>query len=571
MEPGLLRRIGAAALLVLLTTSLPANPGFWDRRPNEEVVELLLQEMRDEELLGQVFMLGYRGTEPDAEMMAWIGRSSLGGVKIFSRNVDTLEALQRSILEMQRRSLESRFQIPLLIATDQEGGWVRHIKAETSTTPGNLALGASGLPLDAFMTGYYIGRELSALGINMNFAPTIDIYSNPDAAVIGPRAFSSDPGVTTLLALAYFKGMASSGVVATAKHFPGHGQAATDSHGTLPVVQTTLKDLWDRELLPYRILIQEGLPAVMSGHLAYPRILGDLTPASRSRYFATELLRQRLGFEGVLVTDDLEMNGAISGGLDSVEAGRLCLEAGSDLILISHTRRVQEKAWDALLTAMAEDPAFRQRVREAARRVLILKLRTFKEASVLPPAAETIGPEKILPGLPTPADLPIEGAAGFFRQSALRSVTLIDRGILPYTPAPEERILLIGQFSTFLTAGQERYPRADSLYFPYAPFYFSLPEQRARIGAAADKYDTLIFCLANYNSLEILQSLKDLGKQIIVVSALTPVYLREADWVESSLAVYGTDYNSFAAGFAVLRGDYSPEGDLPIDLGRSRP
>jgi beta-N-acetylhexosaminidase len=568
MELRHLTRAILAPLLILVSCTLSANPGFWDQRPDEELVEILLGEMRDDEILGQVFMLGYRGTRPDAEMLDWIGRRSLGGIKIFSRNVDTLSSLRRSIQDMQRQSLTSRFQIPLLVATDQEGGWVRHIKAETSTTPGNLALGASGLPRDAFMTGYYIGRELSSLGINMNFAPTIDIYSNPDAAVIGPRAFSSDPRSTTMLALAYFKGMSASGVVATAKHFPGHGQASKDSHGTLPVVQTTLEDLWDRELVPYRVLIQEGLPAVMSGHLAYPRILGDLTPASRSHYFATELLRDRLGFQGVLVTDDLEMNGAISGGLDTVEAGKRCLEAGSDLILISHTRRIQERAWSALLAAMREDPDFKQRVTESARRVLTLKLRTFKQATVpLPrpgqpgyPGRETVEPE-----------LPPGAAAAFFRQSALRSVTLIKRGILPYTPSPDEHVLLIGQFSTFLAAGAERYPGADSLYFPYAPFYSALPEQRARIKAAASGYDTLIFCLANYNSLEILKSLRPLGKAIIVVSALTPVYLRETGWVESSLAVYGTDYNSFAAGFAALRGDYVPEGELPIDLGDPLP
>jgi beta-N-acetylhexosaminidase len=562
MEPGRLRHAWLAGIFLLLSAPLPANPGFWDQKPDAEIVENLLAEMQDDEILGQVFMLGYAGSEPDAEMMDWIGRRSLGGVKIFSRNVDTLSALRRSIREMQERSLESRFQIPLLVATDQEGGWVRHIKAESSTTPGNLALGASGLPLDAFMTGYYIGRELNALGINMNFAPTIDIYSNPDAAVIGPRAFSSDAGSTTLLALAYFKGLSAGGVVATAKHFPGHGQAGKDSHGTLPVIETTLEEIWERELVPYRILIQEGLPAVMSGHLAYPRILGDLTPASRSRYFATELLRDRLGFQGVLVTDDLEMNGALSGGLDTVTAGRLCLEAGSDLILISHTRRIQEMAWSALLAAMREDPAFRRRVIESARRVLILKLRTFKHTSPLQPGREE---DSFRPALPA------AGAAGFFRQSALRSVTLIRQGILPYTPAAGERVLLVGQFSTFLSAGEERYPGAERLYFPYAPFYYALTEERVRIREAAARCDTLIFCLANYNSLEILQSLRSLGKTIIVVSALTPVYLAEADWVKTSLAVYGTDYNSFAAGFAALRGDFVPEGELPIDLGGRLP
>ncbi len=387
----------------------------------------------------------------------------------------------------------------------------------------------------------------------MNFATTIDIYSNPEANVIGPRAFSSKPQGTALLALAYFKGMSKSGIVCTAKHYPGHGQADKDSHGTLPVIQISFQELWKKELVPYRILIREGLPAIMSRHLVYPQILGDLTPSYRSPYFIEEVLRRKLGFEGVLVTDDLEMNGAIYGGLDTARASKECLDAGNDLILISHTPRVQEKTWDFLLKVLRRDPSFRKRIEESVRRILKLKLQAFKrdraEAKQL--------------------NLPLEPVKDFFQESALRSVTLIKKESIPYIPEEGERILLIGQFEDYLTEGKKRYPQAETLYFHYSPFFFSLPEENLRIRRAAKDFDTLIFCLANYNSLEILKSLKSLNKKIIVVSALTPIYLRETPWVKSSLAVYGTDRKCFAAGFAVLRGDFTPEGKLPISLSSS--
>jgi beta-N-acetylhexosaminidase len=553
-------------LFALLAASLPANPSaspatpavsFWTERPVRELTGLLLAGMSDEEALGQVFMIGYVRQEPSPELLDWIRRRNLGGVKIFTRNVDTLEGLARAIRRMQEQAAETRLAIPLFIATDQEGGWVRHIKAETSQSAGNIALGAGGLPRDALLTGYYLGRELAALGINMNFAPTIDLYSNPSASVIGPRAFSSDPAVTSLLALAYFKGLAKSGVISTAKHFPGHGQADRDSHGTLPVVTIGLEELWERELLPYRVLIREGLPAIMSAHLAYPRILGDLTPSSRSPYLIGELLRRRMGFDGLLITDDMEMNGALQGGLDTPAACQEALLAGSDIVLVSHTPRTQEASWQRLAGRMRQDPAFRERVRDAAGRVLRQKLRTFREARF-----------PLYPTSPLAGSIPAPGATGFFAEAAARSVTLVRDGRLPYVPRSGERVLLVGQFEDFLAEGRRRFPGADTLLFPYTPFYSARPEDRLRVPRAAAAYDTVIFCLANYNSLEVLQELHPRAERVIVISTLSPVYLSEVPWVASCLAVYGTGPVSFRAGFAALAGDFRPEGRLPIELGQ---
>ncbi len=566
MEPDVLRRLRAfsaafpllLAACLLVFTAPPAGslPSFWDDQPHEELIETILIHMSDEELLGQVFMLGYIGRRPSDDLMEWIEQRNLGGVKIFTRNVDTLEGLSLSIRSMQEAAAGGRFNIPLFVSTDQEGGWVRHIKEETSHTPGNIALGASGLPQDALLTGYYIGQELMSLGINMNFAPTIDIYTNPSASVIGPRAFSSDPVETAMLALAYYRGMSKSGIICTAKHYPGHGNADKDSHGALPVIRISYEQLWERELLPYRILIREGVPSIMSGHLAFPEILGSMQPSSRSPYLVEEVLRSKLGFDGVLITDDMEMNGAISGGVDTAQASLEALQAGNDMILVSHTPRVQEITWQKLRRHLAEQPAFRRRLEDSVRRILRLKLASFKRGSLPAPASEGSGDHFS----------PNQVARRFFAQSALRSVTMLRDGAIPLAPVNGTGLLLVGQFEEFLAEGKQRYPQADTLFFPYSPFYRAREQDLARIPAYASRYDIIVFCLANYNSLEVLKALRSYQDKLVVVSTLSPVYLRETPWVQSALAVYGTGSESFRAGFAVLAGDFLPEGRVPVDF-----
>jgi len=215
-------------LLLGFLLSIPAllchpTPDFWSDTPADTLSETLAAGMSDSELVGQLLLLGYMGTDPSPEFLEWIGTYGIGGIKIFGWNAESLYGLAAAISTMQRRSQTTRLKIPLLVATDQEGGWVRHVKAETSITPGNLALGASGIPEDSYRTGYYIGMELRHLGINMNFAPTVDVYISHKADVVGPRAFSSDPVLTSVLAVAYFRGMREAGIICTAKHLHRHG------------------------------------------------------------------------------------------------------------------------------------------------------------------------------------------------------------------------------------------------------------------------------------------------------------------------------------------------------------
>ena len=568
MLTALLCALLGAAVPAPAPAAAPAAPAtFWDAAAGagstpEQAAARLAATMSDEELLGQTLFLGYLGTTPSPEIRAWVRERGIGGVKIFSRNVADLPSLARDVAGLQRLSQATRLAVPLLVATDQEGGWVRHVKRETSVTPGNLAIGATGLPRDAYLTGWYLGLELAALGINMDFAPTADTYSDPEAAVIGPRSFGSDPAAVGLLSAAYAAGLAKAGVMATAKHFPGHGSADRDSHGNLPVIRVDLGTLLARDLLPYRILACEGVPAVMSGHLAFPDILGDLTPASLSPFLLKTVLRGRIGFRGMVVTDDMEMEGALNGTLEVSEACRLALEAGNDMLLLSHSPPSQEKVWRALGAAMRREPAFRTVVAEAATHVLAEKLRFLG-----PRGRDAIFPDADR----VTASIPAPGAAEFFRQSAARAVTLVSGRRVPWRPAEGERILLCGQIDEFFAEALARWPGADTLAFSPEPFYAANPDDVERVAGRAGGYDTVVFCLANYNSLEVLDRLRDLGPRIMVVSALSPVHLAEVPWVSTAVAVYGSGRDSFRAGFAVLAGEITAAGTMPVSFTEAAP
>ncbi len=536
------------SLLLLQAATADPLPRFDDGGPPEILADRLLSAMRPEEKLGQVFFVGYQGTSLSQSVRRWITERNVGGVKVFTRNVSTAEALARDVREMHRLALADRFGVPLLVATDQEGGWVQHIRVGVADSPGNMALAASGIPADAYLTGYYVARELRALGINMNFAPTVDVYSNPSDTVIGPRAFSSDPVETALFSVAYFRGMEAGGVIATAKHFPGHGAADRDSHGFLPIVRLPWQTLWERDLVPYRLLVREGLGAVMSGHLAFPEIEGRVIPTTLSPFFLNDVLRGRLGFDGVIVTDDLEMHGVQQGQRDAAEVSRLALEAGNDMVLLSHTPERQDEAWEHFRRLFYRDDAFRRRVEEAARRVLLLKLRRLKG------------------GPPLPADVGAAGATDFFLSSATRAVTTVAGKDLPYRPRKGEKVMLMGQLGAFFDEGRRRFPQAAEHRFSYVPWEWAREEDLRNAPRAAAGSDTVVFCLANMNSLEVLERMRSFPGRLIVISALSPIYLDRVPWVATAIAVYGMGADSFQAGFAALFGDFVPEGTLPVEL-----
>ncbi len=535
--------VTAVFLLVAANEPPRAEPDFWDAKPDDELADAIVSRMTDEEKLAQILMFGWAGTEPSPLVTDWVGKRSLGNVKIFGWNTDDTMKVASSVTILQKTAEKNRFRIPLFVATDQEGGWIRHIKGRTTETPGNLAIGASGLPADAWYSGFYISRELRALGINLNFAPAVDLYTDHESTVIGPRSFGEDPTLAGALGASFVAGSRAAGVLTTAKHFPGHGDTGFDSHGRLPVIPIGEKTFETRELVPFRDLVEAGVPAIMSGHLSFPNVTGSSEPATFSKYLLGDVLRGELGFQGIIVTDDMMMNGATAYAGSVSRAIELAIGAGNNIVESSTTPHFDDPLWVNTLARMEASPDFRAVVEDSARRVILAKLAYFKGGNAVPLYPEKDKLEKLVPDP--------EGKE-FFLSQAVRSVTVVRDRDFPLPPEKAGSVLVAGSFPDFLEAGTKRFPNAD----------------RAKLDAglwnAARAHDTVIFCLSGRESLDALKGIKGSCKRIVVISALSPVLLEEVPWVDTAIAVYSYSPWSFTAAFSALAGDFVPEGRMPL-------
>jgi beta-N-acetylhexosaminidase len=545
----------AAGTFFLTSSKAPVNkqnggkqpvtklPDFRDAQPNEELAARIVGEMTDEELLAQILMFGWAGQDPSAEVKDWVGKRSLGSIKVFGWNTDNTVKVAQSITLLQKKAEENRFHIPLFVATDQEGGWIRHIKGLTTETPGNLAIGASGIPADAWYSGFYIGRELRAIGINLNFAPAVDLYTDHNSTVIGPRSFGESPEAAGELGASFVSGLRAAGVMATAKHFPGHGDTGADSHGRLPVIDIPKKTLEERELVPFRYVVEAGVPAIMSGHLNFPRITKDGEPATFSSYLLNDVLRGELGFKGLIITDDIMMNGATQYAGSVSRAVQMAIEAGNDIVESSTTPNSKDPMWLGTLDLMRTSKPFHARVADAAERVILAKLVYFKGKNPVP----------VYPDIAKLPDLvPDREGQKFFLSQAARSATIVRAKDIPFAPKAGKKTLIAGSFPAFLDAGKKRYPSADT-----APIGKDLYRK-------ARGYDTLIFCLASKESLDALKAVQWAGPDVIVISSLSPVLLTEVPQIKTAIAVYSYSPASFEAAFGALAGDYAPAGVMPL-------
>jgi len=550
--------------------SIPANADFWSDYPNEELADFLVSRMTDEELLAQIFMFGWAGVEPSDLLNQWVSYRGLGSVKVFGWNTTNTEKVALSVASLQERSQKRRYKIPLFVATDQEGGWIRHVKGDTTETPGNMAIGASRYPVDAYYSAYYISREIKALGINMNFAPTVDLYTNQDSSVISSRSFGEDSEFVGQLGSAFAAGSMAAGVIPTAKHFPGHGDTSADSHVKLPGVYIDYETAEKRELIPFKYLISQNIPAIMSGHLLYPRIDGD--PASLSRVWLNDILRDKLHFNGLIITDDMQMNGAWGYAGNSSKAFERAIAAGNDIILNSRTAELDERLWTLNLSNIQNDPNFRKIVEIAARRVVLAKLVYFKSGNAAPLYPEISRLKEQIPDR--------EGQK-FFLSQACRSITAYKKGTFPYKRPDNERLLVIGPADSVSKENPEI--RIESKFFDEAKsrygdvaFYKIDFDSLGPIGidwngnqlvAMAQSYDTIIFYVPNKEGAEIAKRLRNCGRRVIILSALTPVpVLNGFDFADTILFGYSYSPFTFKALFGALAGEFVPEGKLPLDL-----
>lgn len=320
--------------------------------------------------VGQLFVVGFEGTAPSRALRERLVRDRVAGMVLFSRNLGDPRQVAELVWSLPALSPEAR----LLICVDQEGGRVARLKAPFTELPPARMVGEAGSEPLTYRLGRAVGRELKAVGINVNFAPVLDVDSNPHNPVIGDRAFGPSADLVARLGAAYVRGLQDQGVLATGKHFPGHGDTAEDSHLTLPLVKKERAGLDREELRPFRAGMRQGLRLLMSAHVLYPA-LDPEWPATLSYAILTGLLREELGYTGVVMTDDLMM-AAVRGRFGSAGAVAVrAIEAGADLVLLCQEDEGQDEAIAAVREAVRSRQRFEARVKEALARVRRLKQR----------------------------------------------------------------------------------------------------------------------------------------------------------------------------------------------------
>jgi len=335
-------------------------------------------------LAARCVIVGIAGHTPKPEELELV-RRGVGGVILFARNVDNPEQVATLA-----RTLKEAAPGPLLICVDQEGGRVQRLRAPHWTELPSMrrvgqideAGGANGLAgaTIAERLGMLVARELTASGFDLDFAPVVDVDTNPKNPVIADRSFSRDPKKVALLATAFARGLESGGIASCVKHFPGHGDTSQDSHQTLPRLAHDKSRLWEVELVPFVAAARAGLASVMTAHVRFDAF--DRKPATLSQV-AIELLRKDVEFKGCCISDDLEMK-SIADTVGAVDGAELALSAGVDAVLVCHTLELQHDVIDGLARAALSGPLSRERLLEASAQVERLQKFAKSAASIDP-------------------------------------------------------------------------------------------------------------------------------------------------------------------------------------------
>ena len=516
------------------------------------------------QLIGQKILLAFVAKDgPTPEIIQTFRDYRPAGLTLFRPfNIDSPSQLRDLTDQLQHLALDLGLP-PLLIATDQEGGQLMAI-GDGTPLPGNMALGATGSEELSRRAGEVLGRELAAMGVNVNYAPSADVNVNPQNPVVGVRSFGENPQDVARLSAAMIAGIQSQGVAATVKHFPGHGDTASDSHLGLPTVPHGMERLQAVEFPPFRAAIEAGVKLVMSAHVGLPAIDGlDTLPATLSENILKGILRRDLGFEGVIVTDAMDMHAIRQGeflGADSIRA----VNAGADLLLLTADPADHQRVHTALTQAAQGGQLDQAELRVSVDRVMALKA--------------------WLANRPVP-DLSVVRCVEHLRvadEIAEASITLIrdDAKLLPLHLSVEQRIAVIvpkpldltpADTSSYVTpqlaaAIRNYHPRVDEFVIPYAP-------QAADISAVLERvreYDLIVIGALNaYNQEGQSTLVRELLKgqvPTIVVALRLPYDLMAFPEAPTYLCTYSILEPSMRALAKTLFGQNQARGRLPVSI-----
>ncbi|UOQ95690.1 glycoside hydrolase family 3 protein [Halobacillus shinanisalinarum] len=537
-----------------------------------EIIEQAIEGMTINEKIGQMLMPDFRNWEGEnvTEMLPEIEQIvkdyHLGGVILFRENVVTTEQTAKLVADYQAAAEK----YGLLMTIDQEGGIVTRLQSGTDM-PGNMALGATRSSQISYDVGEAIGEELHALGINMNLAPVLDVNNNPDNPVIGVRSFGESPELVADLGVAYTEGLQSTGVAATAKHFPGHGDTAVDSHLGLPEVPYDKERLMEVELYPFQQAMDAGVDAIMTAHVTFPKIDDTKViskkdgskislPATLSPKVLTGLMREEMGYDGVIITDALNMN-AIAEHFGSVDAVIRAVKAGTDIILMPVGL---EKVVDGLLEAVETGEISVERIEQSVERILTLKLnRGVIKSETAPEMNEILANAKKVVG--SEAHKQVE------QKAAEKSITLVkNEDVLPLGPSADEKVVVVGNsYSNSLYQAVRNHHENTELIQASSPLneeQLSQLENAEAIVAGTYTYNVNGRSESSSQMQLVNQLIEKLDTPVIGVGIRNPYDIMAYPRIDGYLAQYGFREASFEATAATLFGENNPTGLLPITI-----
>jgi beta-N-acetylhexosaminidase len=545
----------------------------------------LISRMSLEEKVGQLFVsraYGHSATAPDqadidanlrefgvrtpAELVA---RYRLGGVIYFAWAHNTRDPRQIAALSngLQQASLDLPHRLPLLISTDQEHGIVARIGKPATLFPGAMAIGAGGSRTDARALGRIAGKELRAMGVRQDYTPVADVNVNPANPVIGVRSFGADPDAVAELVAAETAGYQRSGVAATAKHFPGHGDTETDSHYGFPVIKHTRAQWEALDAPPFRAAIEAGIDSIMTAHILVPALDDSGDPATLSRPILTGILREQLGFDGVVVTDALDMAGVRQKYGDE-RVPVLALKAGVDQLLNAPKL---DLAWNAVLKAVQGGELTEERLEESILRVLRLKAKLGLLDD--PWTDEDAVDDKV-------------GTAAHLATAdriAERTTTLLvnEGGLLPLAPDDTPRLLVVGAdpASPSGTTGPPTGVLARALtelgFTATALSTGTAPSATVieRAVAAAAEADAVVVATYNVTATStqrtLVERLLATGRPVVAVAVRNPYDAARLPGVRAYLATYSWTDVEVRAAARVIAGEAEPRGKLPVPVQRA--
>ncbi|MVB10755.1 Beta-hexosaminidase [Caprobacter fermentans] len=506
---------------------------------------------------GQRVMTGLAGTTPDPDFISMVREYQISNVILFRRNIENRSQLARLCGEIQDLIL-SETGSRALIAIDQEGGTVTRLPSDSVNIPGAMAIAATGDPLNAYKAGRITGRELKALGVNFNFAPVLDVNSNPENPLIGVRSYGDTPDPVSRFGIQMMRGLLEAGILCAAKHFPGHGDTDADSHLNLPCVGKSLPELLETELVPFRQAILHGLPAMMSTHILFPALEPEKIPATMSRRILTGLLKEKLGFGGLVITDCLEMK-AIQDFYGTINGAVAAAGAGADMVLISHSNALASEAVLAIEDALRCGKLDLSESDASVEKILKLKeiyaqapqgtleaIRISDRETIREMTAKSVTPV----GRPGQT-LPPLGKNPCFVGSSIHQTTVVAEtanGSLSFPSRMAERF------------------GGHALVTPVDP----VPADLEPVLANAGRFSCFVFGL-NYGlkhpgQLKAANLLAETGVPTIAVSLREPYELKKLSADIYSLAAYEYSAAACDAVAKVLSGELSAAGRLPVTL-----